>query len=616
MQIYVNNKLAALKKGTSFEYVSENRLFSGSDGYTLTITFPLRGCPQNIAIFGHINRADVLANKVIFDCEIRDRSFYKFGSVTITEINEVEVKTQFLEGRSEQNFDKTFDDVFINELDLGSAAGCNDSTPPNAWDPFINGMKCVALPWVNDASGNIQNLCDYHTEERNSNGTIKTRAYWSWNADCRGRSWQPYLLYITKKICEAVGYKADFSKWEDKEEYKYLIICNTLPYAWDTGSFARALPHWTVAEYFEKLELFLGGEFTINHRAKTIDFDFTNVILNSLHPVELRNIIEEYSTEVSVEDDRCEYSEAKNLVYKECDHEMWKFYSCDWFIKAWKSRAVVYKSMRELLAANKKFATWNGSSQRGSDRDKLLYAEDIDTYFIIRSLSKTLVEKRDGWMPNRYLYKMELRPVNMFGGRIVNDDEEADEVEIEFVPAWIDETEDKYGRVLFLTFSGYDENDSTTTSFSRDPEERKKEIDNTLYQPFAFQSLSSGEKTKTAEYYSLIYIAWWDGATDGALEGKLPHPYVEDVEVLPDWSNFRNIHMSLRINNRNLNNRRIVHQIDPKQKTTFKFLADSIPNPRSLFLIRGKRYICEKMTATFTEQGMSQLIKGIFWPVI
>ena len=46
MHIYVNNKMAALKKGTSFEYVSENRLFSGSDGYTLTITFPLRDVPK------------------------------------------------------------------------------------------------------------------------------------------------------------------------------------------------------------------------------------------------------------------------------------------------------------------------------------------------------------------------------------------------------------------------------------------------------------------------------------------------------------------------------------------------------------------------------------------
>ena len=111
MQIYIGNKLAALKQGTSFEYVSENRLFSGSDGYTLTITFPLKDCPENQAIFGHINRADVSTGKCVFDCEIRDKHFYKFGCIVITEISEAEVKTQFLEGRSEQNFDKTFDKV-------------------------------------------------------------------------------------------------------------------------------------------------------------------------------------------------------------------------------------------------------------------------------------------------------------------------------------------------------------------------------------------------------------------------------------------------------------------------------------------------------------------------
>lgn len=98
----------------------KNVCFHGSDGYILTITFPLKDCPENLAIFGHIDRANVVAQKVIFDCEIRDRGFYKFGSITITENNEAEVKTQFLEGRSEQNFDKTFDKVYINELDLGS----------------------------------------------------------------------------------------------------------------------------------------------------------------------------------------------------------------------------------------------------------------------------------------------------------------------------------------------------------------------------------------------------------------------------------------------------------------------------------------------------------------
>ena len=147
MHIYVNNKLAALKKGTSFEFVSDNRLFSGSDGYSLTITFPLRGCPENIAIFGNINRADVAANKVIFDCQIIDRALVLRGSIVVTEISQAEVKTQFLEGRSEQNFDDTFDEIYINELELGSYPMTSlPSNPVSQWQGLRSGQEAVALP--------------------------------------------------------------------------------------------------------------------------------------------------------------------------------------------------------------------------------------------------------------------------------------------------------------------------------------------------------------------------------------------------------------------------------------------------------------------------------------
>ena len=98
MEIIINGKQAYLKKNTSFDFIFENRLFTGSDSYTLTITFPLKGCARNIAIFGHIHRADVIKSKVVFDCDIRDGAFLKSGSITITEISDVEVKTQFLNG--------------------------------------------------------------------------------------------------------------------------------------------------------------------------------------------------------------------------------------------------------------------------------------------------------------------------------------------------------------------------------------------------------------------------------------------------------------------------------------------------------------------------------------
>lgn len=603
MQIYVNNRLAALKKGTSFEYVSENRLFSGSDGYTLTITFPLRGCPENIAIFGHINRADVAAQKVIFDCEIRDKGFYKFGSITITEISETEVKTQFLEGRSEQNFDKTFDKVYINELDLGAPATTHKSgiTPANAWYPEYSGCKCVALPWVNDYSGNIQNKAEHIVDD-----AVQNRSHYEWSEDTTGLSWQPYLLYITKKICEAVGYAADFSKWEAVEEYRYLLVCNTLPHAWYMPAFANALPHWTVEEYFEKLELFLGGEFDFDHRGKRISFAFTQATLAAKRPVCLEDVVEEHSTEVKVDDDRCEYLESKNLVYKDCDHEMWKFYSCDWFIKGWQNRVVKYNSMRELLEANRSYRTWNGQHHRNHQIDKLLYAADCEAYFVIRPVSRQqVVEWRGPIIHVYYQYKCRLQPVNLFGGRIVSEDEDAEQVEIEFVPAWVDDTEDKYGRVLFLSFSGYDEDTNTTS---------ENDSDHPFQKTHTVSSLEAGEKEKKSEYYDRIYIGWYDGSN--YYQGShLPYPNVENIVIADDWSNFSYAHFSLRINDRQVRRGQIIHNIEPKMKTTFKFIADNIPDVRSVFLIRGKRYICEKITATFTENGMSQLLKGIFYPI-
>ena len=603
MHIYVNNKLAALKKGTSFEYVSENRLFSGSDGYTLTITFPLKGCPENIAIFGHINRADVAAKKVIFDCEIRDKGFYKFGSITITEISETEVKTQFLEGRSEQNFDKTFDKVYINELDLGAPPTTYKSgvTPANAWYPEYSGCKCVVLPWVNDYSGNIQNKAEHIVDD-----PVQNRSHYEWSEDTTGLSWQPYLLYITKKICEAVGYTADFSKWEEVEEYKYLLICNTLPHAWYMPAFANALPHWTVEEYFEKLELFLGGEFDFDHRGKRITFAFTQATLAAKRPVCLEDVVEEHSTEVKVDDDRCEYLESKNLVYKDCDHEMWKFYSCDWFIKGWQNRVVRYNSMRELLDANRSYRTWNGQHHRGGQIDKLLYAADCDAYFVIRPISRQqVVEWRGNIIYVYYRYKCRLQPVNLFGGRIVSEDEDAEQVEIEFVPAWIDDTEEKYGRVLFLSFSGYDEDTNTTSEDDKDHPFQKTHT---------VSSLEAGEKEKKSEYYDCIYIGWYDGS-NYYQGGHLPYPNVENIVIADDWSNFNYAHFSLRINDRQIRRGQIIHNINPKMKTTFKFIADNIPDVRSVFLIRGKRYVCEKITATFTENGMSQLLKGVFYPI-
>ncbi len=52
MILTINGKQAALKKGSSIEYVSENRIFTDADDYSMEIELPLADCPQNLDIFG------------------------------------------------------------------------------------------------------------------------------------------------------------------------------------------------------------------------------------------------------------------------------------------------------------------------------------------------------------------------------------------------------------------------------------------------------------------------------------------------------------------------------------------------------------------------------------
>ena len=56
MILTINGMQVALKKGSSIEYVSENRIFTNADDYSMETELPLADCPQNLDIFGMINR--------------------------------------------------------------------------------------------------------------------------------------------------------------------------------------------------------------------------------------------------------------------------------------------------------------------------------------------------------------------------------------------------------------------------------------------------------------------------------------------------------------------------------------------------------------------------------
>ncbi len=631
MEIIINNQQAVLKKNTSFEFISENRLFTGSDSYTLTITFPLKGCAENIAIFGHIHRADVEKTKVVFDCDIRDGTFFKSGSITITEISDVEVKTQFLEGRSEQNFDETFDDIYLNEMYLGyeSVRAASALNVANAFRAYPDN-NAVPLPWVNNYSGNIQNPLKYDSA---------TKTY-SWQNANSTLTFQPYLLYILKRICEQLGYSYDFTALESSD-FRYLIICNTLPSTWEAWNYAIALPHWTLTEFFEELENFLFGEFDINHKAKCITFQFSNSLVNKAGTICLDDVIDSYTAEVTQEDES-KYLASSNLKYADNDALLWSYYSCDWFIRQNKSKAIEYATLAGLIQNAKTLkesgiyinkrgngtVTYfcRGYSSNASEGNKLLYCKENDTYFVMYCYKSEFYKKIND--TSFYRYYNRLLPVNQFGENYVGED--AQDIELKIVPAWIEGTDDTYGNVLFLDCgemgskdgwtitedeSGSSSSYGGTRTFGTSSTDSDIDYNaGDLAQGYASYQISKGEKDKSEDYFSVMYVGFWDGVF--RQKPFQPHPIVDKIEVWDDFTYLTSSY-SLRLNEGKMNAlRSVLYRIDGKKKYHFSFMSDTIPSPCALFYIRGGKYVCEKITATFHETGRSQLLKGIFYRVL
>ena len=328
------------------------------------------------------------------------------------------------------------------------------------------------------------------------------------------------------------------------------------------------------------------------------------------------------------------------------------------YIDEHKNQAIVYDNFFALLEYAQTLAVtgysrtetangyresyWRGYPS-GSDGHKLFYARDMNTYLIMWNYKTELVKSHEmgGTTYNWYKYYNRLEPINQFGKYIV--DKEAEDIELSFVPAWIDDTEEELGPCLFLecgemgsAVSWTDETDeegntsgNVTTSSSgsfggsrshnTESGAGTRDVDETDYNSGALaqsrtaKAIAKGEQDKSDAYFDCIYMGYWD--REIRQFGFLPHPTIDYLEIKKTF-NFVFSPYSMRLSDIGIAQSGLIKNIDPKKKYNFSFLADEIPDPRAVFYIEGGKYICEKITATFHEgAGMSQMMKGVFYRV-
>ncbi len=646
ISLIINGKEAALKKGASIEYVSENRIFTDADDYSMEIELPLAGCQQNIDIFGMLTRKDIDADTIFFDAVLQDTNFYKRGAVVITGITQETVKVQFLEKRSYQNFFPRFDEMYINELDLGEWPNMAPAsvTPQQMWARW---QDYTVLPWVNNSSGVLQNCARWNASHNRYEWKTEPSDDEDMNYS-KGFSFQPNLLWLTKKICDALGYNYDFSIWENSI-YKYLMVMNTTPFVWSTGKWAAALPHWTINEFFRELEDLLLYEFDIDHKKGHVSCSKTSSNVESAGSVHIEKVVDEFSVEVDTEDED-DYKAMMNRGYASTGHRLDNFYSCEWYIhKLTREDGTVrcseYETMSALLNHRlKQDCISDNIDPRGSNlypggKWGLHYVRDKDTYFVVEVMKRVEYRTKEGLVFETWGNVCRLVPVNRFGNLILDSENRDNIEELRIVPAWIDEADNELGAVVFLECgdNGY-EGDTSPAHHQHNTDNPYTADDAAIDEVIQFgacRTVSNGERDSKDEIFSNLFVAFWDGAT-AMFPPHLPHPWIDSFDT--DYSytvqnqdtpqgtltiNWRAIYanhpFSLRINNRAYGQgveRTSFTNIDRKKKYQFSFLAKEIPNVRSTFYIDGKKYLCAKIVATFSEDGLSELMKGEFYKIL
>lgn len=621
MRIFINHKEAVIKSGSSFEFISENRYFTGSDSYSLAITFPLQGCTQNLAIFGHINRKDIEVKQHLFDCEIFAGKFYKSGSITITEFSDKEVKCQFLEGRSVQNYDDTLDNIYINELNLGEWPNLysNNSVAELYLSDSYN--RFVAIPWVNNTSGNVQNAMEWDT-----NFDVLNWKRDFVNSNEKRVSFMPYMIFIFSKIFEVLEYNIDIDAWR-RSKWKDLLICNTVPGAWNKTQWAFSLPHWTVEQFLEELEKLMNCSFEVDNITKFVKMSFPTTALASQNIISISAINEFTATQT--EEDESEYEEAMGKKYVDSDGYKWQEYTTSIPRKTYEHQKTLPNGIHKATFAVVDERSLNVGIENNCHDIHAVEYQYRNSDFCFKPLNEH----------NFYSMKGKLKPMSIMApkpelqfyaqrvGEFAEIEPKAngDTKELSIVPAILDEVD-----FDFLPFLECGE--------LKDESSVYEDWDGTTSRGDYY--LKKYKEIQDSAVYDKIYVAFWSHTiretitsritfetkrpTSNSTETKtvkmLPHPVVSNYNpawiengVLPKYIKVdaSETKYSLALSASNVINK----NIDALTKYAIKFIADDIPDVGSIFDIRGQLFLCKKITATFTENGMSQLLKGEFYRI-
>lgn len=604
---------------SSIKVTYANQYVTDDGEYTYDITFPMN-ILENRVIFKNVSRLEVKKNVAKYDdCKLFCNSQLIMSGVgTILSVNEKEIKLQIVGGKSRIKFNDRMTKHYIDEIPFGTADKPG-YTVDKGWSQGIKDLQKIKDIYRLDEDksqflGMEGKWCFVPVRDETNDmianfvGVDRTKQFIGYNAPyIMNLAVQPNLMHIFRKVVEYEGYTLKRNDFDCKP-WNLLYIAS----AYKTRELCKALPHWSSYTFIEEFRKLFNATIVFDDILKTCSVINASE-LTTADSIEVEPM-DEYTTDYD-EDGSFSTSSTANLEYNlgnSANRDNYEVITK----KVFDNFEIVHS--KELMGANKQFASTTLSWSEKQKRQTII--ENFGNYYVY------MVDENENksWIPAG------------IWSPLIRDSSSDDFVDLNISPAaQVVENinfksglmEDKYyERRCLLSMPNDKESDSKEYDVDDDGYSYTS-VQDALDDESALDNSEDEQECMNIFFILPGRVQSTDGSTTKLSwvgeKSRWPQ-FLTDYRINEGFrlgiAHFEDSYFSLSLCMKSefgTTSLGTLHanglKIDNKNCMEVKFKSDDIPDPSKIYIIRNKRFVCEKIEMEVKDDAIEPVYTGYFY---
>lgn len=604
---------------SSIKVTYANQYVTDDGEYTYDITFPMN-ILENRVIFKNVSRLEVKKNVAKYDdCKLFCNSQLIMSGVgTILSVNEKEIKLQIVGGKSRIKFNDRMTKHYIDEIPFGTADKPG-YTVDKGWSQGIKDLQKINDIYRLDEDksqflGMEGKWCFVPVRDETNDmianfvGVDRTKQFIGYNAPyIMNLAVQPNLMHIFRKVVEYEGYTLKRNDFDCKP-WNLLYIAS----AYKTRELCKALPHWSSYTFIEEFRKLFNSTIVFDDILKTCSVINASE-LTTADSIEVEPM-DEYTTDYD-EDGSFSTSSTANLEYNlgnSANRDNYEVITK----KVFDNFEIVHS--KELMGANKQFASTTLSWSEKQKRQTII--ENFGNFYVY------MVDENDNksW-----------KPAGIWSP-LIRDSSSDDFVDLNISPAAqvVENINFKSG---LLEDKYYERRCLLSIPNDKESDSKEYDVDDDGYSYTSVQDALDDESAldnseDEQECMNIFFIL--PGrvqSTDGSTtklswvgeKSRWPQ-FLTDYRINEGFrlgiAHFEDSYFSLSLCMKSefgTTSLGTLHanglKIDNKNCMEVKFKSDDIPDPSKIYIIRNKRFVCEKIEMEVKDDAIEPVYTGYFY---